>query len=143
MCIRDRVRKQLADYVLQRADGCNNTTELISMVQEVAQWASTQISMDEANRIFHDAWKQLDEAEVLERAVVPDAYRSELNQQAQEIRKGLQEDVVELERQGQNWMPGWRANPAIAVEPRHRRLLPYQDEHIAARLQEYRNLVQR
>ncbi len=137
------VRRQAADQILARADGCTNVSDLITMVQEVSQTVSTDISADEAHREFQHAWKRLDEAEIYANAEVPDEYRADFQKSAQDAREEVAKDVVALEQELHKLKPEWRMTPEVVTEYRHRRLLPYSDQHIFERLAEYRAIVGR
>lgn len=137
------VRRLIADQVLARADGCTNVSDLITMVQEVSQQVSIEISVDEANREFQSAWDQLDDAEICANAEVPNEYKAEFQQSAQETRAEVAKSVVELEQELHKLKPNWRMTPEVVTEHRHRRLLPYSDQHIQERLSEYRAIVGR
>jgi len=139
----EHVRKQAADEILARADACAGVSDLVTMVQEVSQQVSIEISMDESHRQFHDDWSQMDLAEVYWHAEVPDPYRADMQQSSHEIRQKIAQGIAELENENHKWKPGWRFSPAVVLEHRHRRLLPFKDEHVRERLALYQQVIDR
>jgi len=80
---------------------------------------------------------------VYENAEVPSEYKNVLLEKANEAKKSLVEGNSFLEDSNNDWQPGWRHSPAQILEHRHKRLSPYQDEHIKEQLSKYRNYINR
>ena len=137
------IRKLAPEKILAEADNFDNVMDLISMVTEKINKNSIEISMDEANRQLMYDWDFLDNIEIYENAVVPDKYKQSMLDIAQEDREAAIKNVKDLEDNNQSWETGWRLNPDIILEHRHRRLLPYKDEHIKEQLAKYKSIINR
>ena len=139
----ETVRVEVANKVLDRLQNIDNVNDLITMVGEVSTETMIDISVDEANRLFASEWKRLDEIEIYENAIVPDAYKSELLEWADEARQKMKEAVADEEDNSRKFKPNWTYNPSANLEHRHRRLIPYSDEHLNAHLNTYKSIVNR
>lgn len=139
----ETVRVLGPERILEKVDQFEKVLDLITMVTNEETFNMREISMDEANRHFHYYWKLVDFLEVLSMAEMPVEWHSERKKSYDEILKILIESVNSLETYMDAWQPGWKHNPSIVTEHRHRRLLPYKDEDIQEQLQKYRNFINR
>ncbi len=140
---KEDIRILSSKRILSQADNFDKVLDLTSMVVEEENKNSIEISMDEANRELINAWNILDNIIVYENAEVPEKYRSDMQETVKTFKNNLKEQVQSLEENNQAWEAGWRLNPDIVTEYRHRRLLPYSDEHIQEQLQKYKAIVER
>jgi hypothetical protein len=137
------IRVLAANRILGKVDNYENVSDLITMVTEELNKNNIEISMDEANRqLVHD-WNQLDNIEIYENAEVPSEYKQEFQEYVDSTKKGINEGVASLEENNSHWQSGWRLNPNIVTEHRHRRLFPYKDEHLTEQLQKYKSIINR
>lgn len=141
--MKEVVRVLAGDRILQKAMSYKNVMDLISMVTEEENKGMIEVSMDESNRQFHYDWFLLDNIEIYENAEVPDSYKKEFMDYAQEVRASIQENVKSIEENNSHWQEGWKLNPDVVVEHRHRRLLPYKDEHVMEQLKKYKSITNR
>jgi len=64
-------------------------------------------------------------------------------QTAQKIKSSIISGINDLEKNHNEWQAGWRINPDLNMEYRHRNLLPYSDEHIIEQLAKYKSIINR
>jgi len=140
---KEDVRKKTCLEVLERVDSCKTALDVASMVIEVSNKNSIEISMDEAHRLFQDDWDLHDNYLIYSQAVVPDKYKQSMQKSAEDMKNSMLESVNFVEKNNQEWQAGWRLIPEKNTEYRHRRLLPYRDEHIAEKLASYKTIVNR
>lgn len=139
----EAVRTMAASRILEKIDSIQNVTDLVTLVLEESNKNSLEISMDEYHREFQSDWKQLDDIEVFENAVVPEKYKSKMQATANEIKQRLVQSVNDLEQEGRKFQPDWTYQPIKNMEHRHRRLIPYSDAHLNEQLSKYKSLVNR
>jgi hypothetical protein len=137
------VRVLAARRILNQIDQCSNSTELITLVTEEMNKNSLEISMDETHRQFQEDWFLMDEIEVYENAVVPDHYKSEFQTAANDIKSGIIKNNEETEREAHKFKPDFIMKPELNLEHRHRRLIPYSEEHLQEQLTKYKSLINR
>ena len=140
---KETVRVKASEQVLQKTDSITEIMELMSAVTEIENANSIKISMDESHREFQSDWDQLDEITIYENAVVPDNYKQQMMQTAQKIKSSIISGINDLEKNHNEWQAGWRINPDLNMEYRHRNLLPYSDEHIIEQLAKYKSIINR
>jgi hypothetical protein len=137
----EAIRAQAAEHILQKVGGINNVNDLITMVNEEMNKNMIEISMDEANQFFVSDWEYIDLSEVYTNALVSDQYKPDMQRWADDIRKSVAEGVRSVEANNQNYKPGWKLNPDIISEYRHRRLLPYSDEQILEQIERFKKII--
>ncbi|MBN2681632.1 MAG: hypothetical protein JXR58_03935 [Bacteroidales bacterium] len=140
---KEEIRKLAAERILARIHEFDNSMDLVSAVIEEYNKNSIEISMDESHRQLMYDWKMVDLLEVYENAEVPDKYKQQMLESAQEFRESCLRSVESLEKNNDAWQTGWRLNPDLILEYRHKRLLPYKDEHITEQLLKYKSIVNR
>ncbi len=113
------------------------------MVVEETNKNSIEISMDEANRQMLYDWILLDEIEVYANAEVPDKYKQYMQESVNEFKEHLIGNVEDIEKNNDSWQSGWRLNPDLIFEHRHRRLFPFKDEDLREMLAKYKSIVNR
>lgn len=135
------VRAAVSERILEKADQFTAVFDLINMVNTEETRGMREISLDEANRIFHHCWMYLDRLEIYSQAVVPAEYESDMKKMVSYYTDSIREAVKNMEEQMNLLDPSWRHNPDVVTEYRHRRLLPYRDEHISEQLSKYKQLI--
>lgn len=139
----EHVRKLASERILAQLDSCANITEIITMVGEISTKNGIEISMDESHRQFHYDWSFIDEYIVYKNAVVPDKYKNEMLESADDYKKILIKEVEHIEQNHQHWQNGWKLEPDKNIEFRHRRLFPYSDENFNEQLALYKSIINR
>ncbi|MFH2095985.1 MAG: hypothetical protein ABIJ16_09790 [Bacteroidota bacterium] len=137
------IRAKGPERILEKADQCKEVMDLVGMVTEELNRNSIEISMDESHRQLVYDWFLVDEIEIYENAVVPDKYKQSMMESAAQNRKSLQSGIERLEKNNHEWQAGWRINPDLVMEYRHKRLLPYKDEHILEQTAKYKSIINR
>jgi len=135
------VRAAVSERILEKADQFTAVFDLINMVNTEETRGMREISLDEANRIFHHCWMYLDRLEIYSQAVVPAEYESDMKKMISYYTDSIRESVKNMEEQMNLLDPAWRHNPNVVTEYRHRRLLPYKEEHIIEQLSKYKQLI--
>jgi hypothetical protein len=140
---KEEVRVLLSKRVLEKVDSCSLVNDLITMVTEEANKNMIEISCDEANRYYLSYWDTVDASEVYANAVVPDKYKANLQRAAEECRQYVRDFAKGQEEAISHYQKGWKLNPDVIMEHRHRRLFPYSDEHILDQLARYKKILNR
>lgn len=139
--LKEPIRAAIPERILEKADQYTEVFDLINMVNEENTRGMREISLDEANRIFNYCWMMLDRIETYSQAVVPAAYQADMQNSAKYYADRIREIIKETEEQMRLLDPAWKHNPDIIKEYRHRRLLPYRDEHIDEQLSKYKTIA--
>lgn len=129
--------------ILQQVDDCKVALDVTNLITDILNKNSIEISMDESHQEFVYDWDQLDEYIMYKNAVVPDQYKSRMENTCNEIVESMRKGVEGIEKNNHEWQAGWRLIPEKNLEYRHRRLLPFSDEHIQEQIQLYKTLVNR
>ncbi|MBN2728536.1 MAG: hypothetical protein JXR53_04865 [Bacteroidales bacterium] len=129
--------------ILEQVDECKVALDVTNLVTDILNKNSIEISMDEAHQEFIYDWDQLDTYLMYKNAVVPDNYKSRMEETCAEVVQSMQKGVEAAEKNNHEWQAGWRLIPEKNLEYRHRRLLPFSDEHIQEQIQLYKTLVNR
>ncbi len=140
---KEEVRVLAAKRILEKIDSCEDVNAVITLVLDVTNKNSVEISMDEYHREFQGDWKQMDDIEIFENAVVPSKYQSKMKETADDIKKRLVESIQGLEEEAHKFQPDWKYKPDLNTEHRHRRLIPYTDEHLNEQLAKYKSVINR
>jgi len=131
------VRQLASERILSKIDSFTNSQDLITMVLDEYNKNGIEISMDEANyQLLYD-WKLLEQYEVYSNAVVPDKYKQDMQDSANENLQHLLKNVGDLENNNNAWQTGWKINPRIALEKRFIDLFPFKSEHVAEQTEKY------
>lgn len=101
--MKEIVRVNTANRILEKESGCATALDLASMVSEIEINCNIKISMDESNRKLIDSWKQLEDIEVYENAEVPSQYKNKMMESAVEDKERLKEKVADLEKNNESW----------------------------------------
>jgi len=139
----EHVRVLASLRILEQIDQCSNVTEVITLVMEEMNKNSLEISMDEAHREFQGDWFLMDQIEIYENAVVPDKYKAEFKATADEIKSDIIRSNKDAEEEARKFQPNFVMKPELNLEHRHRRLIPYSDEHLQEQLARYKSIINR
>lgn len=137
----EHIRIQSAVTILEKVDDFTQVMDLITMVTNVIQQNGIAVSLDEANRQFIYDWDYIDRAEIYAKAEVPDKYKSDMQESAAQMRRAIAESVRNLTADLQHWHQGWKINPEVNMEYRHRRLLPFTDDQIREQLAKFNAII--
>ena len=139
----EHIRILAAKRILDRVDNCSDSTELATLVIDEMNKNSLEISMDEYQREFQGDWFLMDRIEVYENAEVPNEYKAEFQSTANEIKASIIKSNEETEREALKFQSDYVMKPELNLQHRHRRLIPYSDEHLEEQLAKYKSLVNR
>ncbi|MCB9188708.1 MAG: hypothetical protein H6599_05430 [Flavobacteriales bacterium] len=141
--MKEDIRKLAAQRILAQVDGCVDVMDVVTLVTEITNHNSIEISKDEmAIDVFSD-WKRLEDIEELETAIVPERRKGENRESSQAIKNKMMENIIDLENSLKEWFPGWKLELDLIYEERHFRLLPYPKESIDRRFNEMRAVTNR
>jgi hypothetical protein len=140
---KEDIRKLAGERILSKIDQFTNSLDLAAMVVEEHNKNNIEISMDESHRLLAYDWFLVDLAEIYENAEVPDKYKNEMQTGAKEIRESIVKNVESIEKNNHAWEAGWKLKPDMIMEYRHKRLLPYSDEHIMEQTLKFKSIVNR
>ncbi|MGI6291916.1 MAG: hypothetical protein ACOXZH_05800 [Bacteroidales bacterium] len=135
------VRVKASERVLEKIDEYQDIDEAMVFVNETETSNMIDVQLDESNQIFIDCWKQLDEIDIYSNAEVPSEYKSyfmKIVDLVKEIIISSYKDEKELLK---NLTEKWEHNPDIIMEHRHKRHLPYKDEHIKEKIAQYKSII--
>ena len=139
----ETVRVKASERILEKVDEYTEVFELISMISEVTNKNSIEISMDESHREFMGDWNLLDTITIYENAEVPNKYKNSMQKTVQETKASIIKGVEGLEKNNHEWQSDWKIIPEINMEERHKRLIPYSDENILEQLSKYKSIINR
>ncbi len=140
---RETVRVKISEQVLEKVDNCKDSIDIATMVTEISNKISIEISMDESHRQFISEWNNLDLIQIYQNAIVPDQYKSYMNSSVQDFKDSLIKSVAFLENNNNEWESNWKPKPDLNLEHRHRRLIPYKDEDVRSQLALYKSIINR
>lgn len=131
--IKETVRAACCQRILDKVKQCGNVSELITMVNEEQNLSNIEITTDTiypfADMLF------LENLEIWEQSEIPAAYKEKYAAYANEERANIKNAYAAIEKEMNNWQPGWKFSFEKIDEERHRRLLPYSNEVIATQKQ--------
>lgn len=139
----ETVRVLACNRILEKVDSCKNAMDIVTLVTEETNKNSIEISMDESHRGFQSDWKQTDELRIYQNAEVPDQYKEHMMNSVQEFKDAITRDIVFTEQNNHEWEAGWKIKPELNTEYRHRRLIPYKDEHVNEQISFYKSITNR
>jgi len=139
----EEVRKLASEKILAQIENVSTSQEVITLVNEVTNKNSIDISMDESHRQLLYDWKLLDDYEVYRNAEVPEKYKQDMLKSAEESKQAIIKNVSDLEQNNDSWESGWRIKPEVALEHRHIRFFPYSNDHVKEQTEKYSQIVNR
>lgn len=140
--ILETIRALGPERIMSKADKFDNVMDLMEMVNEEELINIREISLDHIY-FFRDSLVVLDNIEVYESSNIPDKYKREYKGYAEDSRKDLNERLVELEKEMDQWKSGYRFDFDLIMQERHRRLIPFTDDVIHEKINELKKIVNR
>jgi hypothetical protein len=118
-----------------------NDMDIVNKVSEIENQVSKEISIDLFTTQFSDDLDILEEIEVYKNAQVPDEWKKKINQEIpnEMIRGGHDDWHSHVIPQAQILKPDWEFEFDLLWENRHRRLLPFSDEILKKRIQQFKD----
>lgn len=139
--LKEEVRALEPKFQLERIDVAKTDMDVVEIASNASHEAMILITVDlMVDHFYSDIIPRLETIEVLRNMEEADKYREELQYSINEELTALKEGVKDLEDNAQSWQQGWRFNPDLVWEFRHRRKIPLPDTVIEKRLNEYKNL---
>ena len=134
----ETVRRKAPEDILSWAESVKDVLELLRRSSETEARVSIETAVDLFTDYFFSDFTALENIEVWKTADIPATWKQEMEENiresTEEARKHWREIVTF--RAGE-WKPGWRFNPALVHETRHRRKIPVPDEVVEQRLKEF------
>lgn len=142
--VQEPVRKKGADDILANLDKYTDLNDMMTMVTDQTNKNSVEVMSDEGSgKALLENWKQIDEIDIYNNAVVPAKYKSNMMEAVANTKKSIVEDVKSTEDTLGKWIEGWRMKPELTREYRYRHIMPYSDEEIEAHLKKFKNIINR
>lgn len=135
------VRAKASERVLEKIDKYQDINEAVAFQNEVETSNIIEVQLDEANHLFIDNWKLLDDIDIYSNAEVPSEYKRDLMEIVESIKESIVSSYEDEKELLENLSDKWRHNPDIIMEPRHKRHLPYKDEHIKEKIAQYKSII--
>lgn len=131
--IKETVKAACCRRILDKVKPCKHVSELITMVNEEQNLSNIEITTDTiypfADMLF------LENLEIWEQSEIPAAYKEKYAAYANEERTSIESAYAAIEKEMNNWQPGWKFSFEKIDKEKHRRLLPYSNEVIATQKQ--------
>lgn len=124
--MKETVKAGSCRRILDLINSCSTVSELISMVNEEQNRLNLAVTVDTIYPF--DDMLYLENLEIWEQAEVPAGYKDKYAGYANEERQRISDAYAGIEKEMNNWHPGWRFDFSKIEEERHRRLLPYSSE---------------
>lgn len=128
--IKETIKAESCRSIIEKARLLNNSTDLISMVNEEQNAVNIAIATDIISPF--DDMGYLENIEIWEQSEVPPAYKERFSTYANEQKAKLKNSYANMENEMNKWKPGWQFDFEKIDEERHCRLLPFSDEVILA-----------
>jgi hypothetical protein len=138
--IKETVRALGPQRIVARADEYNEVFNLMTMIGEEENKNMIEISMDDVS-LFLNAWFMIDQIDIYENSNVPSKYQAERQKYANEMKKNLLERYNDHTNEMRKWQPDWKFNPELIWEERHRRLIPYNDQDVKEKIEQYKKIL--
>jgi hypothetical protein len=137
------IRVLEAKMVLSDIGTYEDISELMTHIHKVCNDVSIQVSMDEshATQVFGDM-NQIEEYLVYSQAIVPDKYKSKMQQISKDISRSIREGVNSLEQNNSQWQSGWKLQADICFEKRHIRRSPIKIDRLKEMVEVYNRIIQ-
>jgi hypothetical protein len=139
--LKEDVRALGPKKTLERIDQATTDMEVAELASKAEHEAMILIAVDQmADHFYSDIIPRLETLDVLRNIEGAEKYQSDIAYSIQEEIRKLKEGVKDLEENAQSWQEGWKFNPDLIWEHRHRKRIPLPDEVIQKRLTEYKAL---
>ncbi len=139
----EKIRQLASERILSKIDNFTNSQDVITLVVDEYNKNSIEISMDESNlQLLHD-WDLLEDYEIYQKAIVPDKYKEEMQNIAENSKQAFLKNIKDLENNNNAWQPNWTINPKIALEERFIDVFPYKPNHVSEQTDKYCQIANR
>ena len=139
--LKETVRALEPKLQLERIETAKTDMDVVEIANNASHEAMILIAVDELHDHFYtDVIPSLETIEMLRNIEGAQQYQSDIDYSIQEELKKLKEGIQDLEENAQSWQEGWKFNPDLIWEHRHRRKIPLPDAVLEKRLNEYKNL---
>jgi len=138
--LKEFVRAKSSEEILEKIDEAKTDQDVVTIVTDIDQKNSVKIAVDLFTDEFYGDFKVLEDIEVWKNAEVPDEWKDEIHESVQrDIEKGRKDWQENVLPNNRNWDPNWNINYDLIWEERHRRLIPFPDEIVKERIEQYKN----
>ncbi|UKN01156.1 hypothetical protein K6119_15610 [Paracrocinitomix mangrovi] len=139
--LQETVRALGPKFTLERIGNASTDIEVAQIATEAEHEAMILISVDlMIDHFYSDIIPRLETLQMLKTIEGAEKYQSDIDYSIQEEIRLIKENVQLLEDNAQNWQQGWKFNPDLVWEFRHRRKIPLPDEVLQKRMNEYKTL---
>lgn len=139
--LKETVRALEPKFQLERIDSAATDMDVVEIASNASHEAMILISVDlMADHFYGDVIPRLETLDMLRHIEGAEKYQSDINHSIQEQINKIKEGVKDLEDNAQSWQQGWKFNPDLVWEHRHRRVIPLPDAVLEKRLNEFKNL---
>lgn len=138
--LKENLRALGPKRIIDRAPSYENVFDLMTMIGEEENKSMIEIAMDDVS-FFTDNWFMLDRIEMYEQADIPSSYKSEYRSRADKYKTDLRQRYNDVTEERRKWDPNWKFNFNLIFEERHRRLIPYSDEHINEKIAQFKSIL--
>lgn len=135
------VRAAVEDDILTAVRDLDEVTAVMTAVSDAESAGRIRITLDEFQRVFADAVDLLEELEAAERADLPAAQESWRAAYLADVTSAIAEGHARVTAQARALDPGWDFDPAVALEIRHRRMIPLDDAAASRHLDRYLRII--
>lgn len=139
--LQETVRAKGPQFTLERIEQAQTDMDIAEIAMRAEHEAMILISVDlMTDHFYGDVIPRLETLDMLRNIEGAEKYRSDIDYSISEEIRLIKENVRELEENAQSWQQGWKFNPDLVWEFRHRRGIPLPDNVLTQRLNEYKNL---
>jgi hypothetical protein len=133
--LKEPIRALAPEKILGRIDEASNENDVVKIVNEIEQEVSVAITLDGfTDAVYSDLIPMVINREILQKAVVPEKYKVEMEENARELEVKIRDRFAEVNVEGQQWSPSWKLDLDLVWEDRHRRKIPLPDAVLEAYL---------
>ncbi|MDO5836876.1 MAG: hypothetical protein Q4P17_10230 [Methanobacterium sp.] len=138
--LNEQIRLHAPVKILEIVDSVKTEAELINTVNKIEGEVNIEITLDLFTHAIIDDLMMLEEIEVHQTAEVPEEWKKEINHDYPQelINQGRKDWVEMVEPNARQWDPQWKFNLDLIWEERHRRLIPFQDEVLKKRVDQFK-----
>ncbi len=138
----EHVRAAVEHDILTAVEGLDDVTAVMSAVADIEADGRLRITLDEFHRVFADAIDLLEELECAERADLPAEHEAWRAEYVADLESAIADSHARATEQARALDPAWTFDPGIATEPRHRRMIPLDDDAASRHLERYLRIVE-
>lgn len=139
--MQETVRAKTPRRIMEKALNFDKVLDLIEMINEEEARGMLEIAADTVTPF--DSWIHLENYEIYSSAEIPSSYAAVFKKRAEECIVDMKNAIADAEENMQKYVPGWKFNPALVKEFRHRRKFPVSDKAFDERLQTFSKIVNR